>query len=89
MKRFYTLWLYAVVLASLAAGSIQGLLEDQRLKADAATRSAALATSLEDSFATHFESRQWDRISRIVKRLQTEQKLVDLRLRQRRAVDHA
>jgi trehalose-6-phosphate synthase len=76
MKRFYSLWLYAVILASLAAGSIQGLLEDQRLKADAATRSAALASSLEDSFATHFESGQWSRLDRIVKRLQTEQKLV-------------
>jgi trehalose 6-phosphate synthase len=76
MRRYYTLWLYVVILISIASGGIQSYLEVRSSLDDAQNRTSALAASLEESVLVSFHAKRFDRIAKTIKRLQDHQRLL-------------
>ena len=80
VKRFYILWLYAVTLMAFAVASIHSTLEEDRLRAEAESRAAALAISIEDSVVSDFNAKHLNRIAKLVQRLRMQQRVLGLTL---------
>lgn len=76
MRRYYTLWLYVVILISIASGGIQSYLEAHSRLDDAQNRTSALAASLEESVSMSFHAKRFDRIAKTIKRLQDHQRIL-------------
>ncbi len=76
MRRYYTLWLYVVLLISLASGGIQSYLEVRGSLDEARNRASSLAASLEESVLMSFHAKRFDRIAKTIKRLQSQQRLL-------------
>jgi trehalose 6-phosphate synthase len=76
MRRYYTLWLYVVLLISMASGGIQSYLEVRNKLEEAQSRISSLAASLEESILVSFHAKRWDRIAKTIKRSQARQRLL-------------
>jgi trehalose 6-phosphate synthase len=76
MRRYYTLWLYVVLLISIASGGIQSYLEVHSNLKEAQNRTSALAASLEESVLVSYHAKRFDRIAKTMKRLQEQQRLL-------------
>jgi trehalose-6-phosphate synthase len=80
MRRYYTLWLYIVLLISIASGGIQSYLEVRNRLDESQSRASSLAASLEESVLVSFHAKRFDRIAKTIKRLQTQQRLLGMAL---------
>lgn len=78
MNRFYLWWLYAVTLTALASATVQSMLEERRLAAEALTRISSVATSTEESVLANYHAKRLDRIARLVDRLRSQQGILGL-----------
>jgi trehalose 6-phosphate synthase len=76
MRRYYTLWLYVVLLAALASGGIQSYLEVHNQLREIEARTSFLAASLEESVLVSFHAKRFDRIAKTIRRLQGRQRLL-------------
>ncbi len=78
MKRYYVLWLYAVTLTALAAASVQTLLEEKRLAADARARMTSVATGSEETILANYHAKKLGQIASLVDKLRAQQGLIGL-----------
>jgi trehalose-6-phosphate synthase len=83
MRRFYFLWIYAVLLAAAGAGAVQSFLEERHLLADERSKAASLASNLEENIDGAMPGQAghpvlFDRLNRTVRRLQNQQRLVGI-----------
>jgi len=80
MKPFYSIWLYAVVLVALAAASVQSMVEERRLLAEAQVSASTIAVSIEDSVLANYHANRFDLIAKNLNRVRLKQRLLGIAL---------
>ncbi|MCM2279179.1 MAG: trehalose-6-phosphate synthase [Oligoflexia bacterium] len=69
MKRYYLLWLYAVLIIATLVAGIESGLEQRRSLRIAREHLASLSAGIEDSVTQHYHAKRPDRIARAAERL--------------------
>lgn len=75
MRRYVTLWVFAVFLTALTLAGVQSTLDERRLLDEAKVRAQSFAGSIEESVAGHYRAKRFDRIAKILDRSSEAQRL--------------
>lgn len=72
MRKFFTVWLFALILTGFVVASFQSGIEQNRLETEARTKAATLASSIEDSVLANYHANRLGRIAKLADRLRLQ-----------------